>query len=305
MCSVKRFDKKKSPCLFRRGLHIQFSRNCDSCLFLLFREVNSTKHQSSDGCKADPDRKVRGVAGVGGLGFDRSGGRDRTVSGSGGRSGRAGSRGVGLELEEGVCAFDLSRLVERLAKEQVVRRSRGQVGLVQRDRERDFIVLILEVGVLGAGVVDLLGQLLVGVDLDVVGDRLQNILIGGLGIVDFRSGFAKVDGDLDVRSTISVSGDADGRSRSFLGRFRRAGRRAGTARTGAGLVIFSFCSNAVNDSEAEERECHGNGKNDSDDFTGLGSGHNECLLRVFAGSRRNGILHLTVYIFSVPNTIKK
>ena len=251
------------------------------------------------------------VVRVGGLRLDRSVGRgDGSVSGFGRRT-CAGSRGVGLELEVRVSTLDLSRLVERLAQEQIERGVCGQVRLVQRDSEGDLVVFKLKVAVLGAGVVDLLGEFFVGIDFDVFRKGLHEVDVSRFGVVQFRSGIAKVDGDIDVGSTISVSGGRNVRSGCRFLIFRRAGSRAGgagrtgCARTGAGLVIFPFCSDAVNDSEAEERECHGNGKNDSDDFTGLGSGHNECLLRVFAGSRRNGILQLTVYIFSVPNTIKK
>ena len=282
-------------------------------LFLLFREVNSTKHQTCNHSKADPDRKVRGVAGVGGLGSDGCSGSDRTIGGSGGGT-SAGGRSVGLELEVRVCAFDFSRLVERLTKEQIERGVCGQVRLVQRDCEGDLVVFKLKVAVLGAGVVDLLGEFFVGVDFDVFRKGLHEVDVSRFVVVQFRSGIAKVDGDIDVGSTISVSGGRNVRSGCRFLIFRRAGSRAGGAgRTGraragagaAGLVVIVFRSDGVDDSKAEERECHEHGKDGSNDFAGLGSGHNECLLRVFAGSRRNGILQLTVYIFSVPNTIKK
>ena len=282
-------------------------------LFLLFCEVNSTKHQTCNSSKADPDRKVGVVAGVGRLGSDGCSGSDRTIGGSGGGT-SAGGRSVGLELEVRVSTFDLSRFVERLAQEQIESGVCGQVRLVQRDSEGDLIVFKLKVAVLGAGVVDLLGKLFVGVDFDVLRKGLHEVDVSRFGVVQFRGGIAKVDGDIDVGSAISVSGDADGRSRSIFAFFRSAGSRAGCAgRTGrtragagaAGRIFIVFRSDGVDDSKAEERECHEHGKNSSNDFAGLGSGHNVCLLRVFVSSRRNRILQLTVYNFSVSNTMKK
>ena len=211
-----------------------------SGLFFLFDEIDSAKHQSGDGNKADPDRKMARVVGVGRTGSDSS------VSGCDGAVGRsrrgtsAGGRGIGLELEVGVGAFDLSGLVESLAKEQIIGRVRGQVRLVQRDGERDFVVLELKVAELGSGVIDLVLLLFVGVDIDVFGHRLQKLDVSRFAVVEFRGGIFEVDGDVDVRSTVRVSGERDVRCRSGLLRFGRAGRRSGAARRAAGARRFIF-----------------------------------------------------------------